>query len=387
MRQIYDQYGPRGIEMLSQMGSVAPFVDPDVILALNRIFFFGSLLAALLIIFPAFVSVRVDSNVSWPWVAVFAPLFVFDAIVLLGFVLVGPGEDAENAAGAVDEEEEELTGAFADDRTEMLSRRERRREEKSAAAWRQRIIRIGYWVLVCVFHVLVALRLDGIIFWPWAGVFAPWFVVEVLNLASATGRLVTDFAAGVPSQSFDAERSTVDLSTRPFTASEKVLHGFDTYYTWLLRVLQAVFLVLKIDGTVDWSWPVVFIPTWLWGGAQLFFLLASYMKLRREPDLSVPGAIHPERVRLIGRAVYFVVAGTLLYAGLGMLIKRLATGDGPPAAIILIPVFIVVGLLFCCVCCCMPCMTLSLRLGLEEELMRREPAGAGMSGAGPSGWQ
>ena len=34
----------------------------------------------------------------------------------------------------------------------------------------------------------------------------------------------------------------------------------------LLGVLQVIFIVLKLVGTITWSWPVVLIPLWIWLG-------------------------------------------------------------------------------------------------------------------------
>ncbi|KAJ3164639.1 heat shock protein 90, partial [Geranomyces variabilis] len=72
----YDKYGERGVLMMDQMGNVLPFIDPDFVLAMNASFTIGSLVATLLIVFPALVSVRADRKVTWNWggVSVFPAL-------------------------------------------------------------------------------------------------------------------------------------------------------------------------------------------------------------------------------------------------------------------------------------------------------------------------
>ncbi|OAJ42825.1 hypothetical protein, variant 2 [Batrachochytrium dendrobatidis JEL423] len=53
-RTVYDTYGERGAAMFESMSEYTPFVDPDMIKAINAVFLGGSLLVALLILFPRF---------------------------------------------------------------------------------------------------------------------------------------------------------------------------------------------------------------------------------------------------------------------------------------------------------------------------------------------
>lgn len=41
----------------------------------------------------------------------------------------------------------------------------------------------------------------------------------------------------------------------------------------LLGVLQIIFIVLKLIGVINWTWPVVLIPLWVDLGLILFALL------------------------------------------------------------------------------------------------------------------
>lgn len=41
--------------------------------------------------------------------------------------------------------------------------------------------------------------------------------------------------------------------------------------TGLMSMLQIIFIVLKLCGLIDWSWPVVLIPLWI--GLALYILV------------------------------------------------------------------------------------------------------------------
>ncbi|KAJ3070664.1 hypothetical protein HK102_006610, partial [Quaeritorhiza haematococci] len=253
-RKIYDLYGEPGIRMMESMGEVAPFIDPDLVLAMNWFFFAGSLFAALLILFPAFVSVRADGKVEWPWLTVFIPAFIVDFFVLLGSLMPSAVED--------DDEDDENGGAGGgarptfEDEEERRRRKKRKAEEKgkrkwgmgrpgsssSAAAgtsaegadgadgaaddhagpsslggprrdtgtdnkddlskkvrgWALYFARVTYFVSLILLQIFIACRLDDRISWTWAGVFVPWYIMEGYHFAITTLSLLRSIAQGKP---------------------------------------------------------------------------------------------------------------------------------------------------------------------------------------------
>lgn len=51
----------------------------------------------------------------------------------------------------------------------------------------------------------------------------------------------------------------------------------------ILGVVQIVFIILKLVGVIEWSWPIVLIPLWISLGCLLvgfivLFAAAMYMK-------------------------------------------------------------------------------------------------------------
>ena len=41
----------------------------------------------------------------------------------------------------------------------------------------------------------------------------------------------------------------------------------------LIEVLQIIFIVLKLLGVINWTWPVVLIPLWIDLGLILFVII------------------------------------------------------------------------------------------------------------------
>lgn len=44
-----------------------------------------------------------------------------------------------------------------------------------------------------------------------------------------------------------------------------------------LGVLQIIFIVLKLVGVIDWSWPVVFMPLWIDIGVIIIMLFILWL--------------------------------------------------------------------------------------------------------------
>ncbi|TPX64434.1 hypothetical protein SpCBS45565_g05847 [Spizellomyces sp. 'palustris'] len=373
-RKIYDQYGENGINVLSQMAGT-PFADPDLLLALNSFFIFGSALLAILILFPTFVSLRADHKVAWSWGVVAIPLFIVDAIVVLG-VLTAPAGGEDGYVELDDEEDDagNYSGGFNEDRSERILRREEMKARRQKqGAWRK-LVRLAVVGLVIAFQILVVLRLDGKLSWSWAAVFACWFAVEVCNLVMVSYDLASWLRKGVPVTPFTPNsdpESQQFTPTRPLSSEEKILLAVDAYDLSVLRILQCVLLVLKLDDIITWDWRIVFLPTWIWGILQLTLLIFDYIRIRRLAATEM--GVRPElRAAFYARLIGFCILAAVFYSGIGLLVVRLQNEwEGvhgiPPAAVVLIPVFVVLSLALCCLGCCMPCGVAVLKDGLYRN--------------------
>jgi uncharacterized membrane protein YhaH (DUF805 family) len=115
---------------------------------------------------------------------------------------------------------------------------------------------------------------------------------------------------------------------------------------------------------------VVFIPIFIMGLYVLIFtIILPYIQSRKRPTTL---ASEDKSTPIIAQLVMFIIVCVLVYTTIGLLIRRLSEDSGyPPAGIILIPVFIVLSLLLCCVGCCLPCLIfmtrMSFKAGLDDE--------------------
>ncbi|KAI8929983.1 hypothetical protein BC831DRAFT_441810 [Entophlyctis helioformis] len=246
-RKIYDTYGEQGLVMLDSMGMYAPFLDPETILAINWVFFVGSALAALLLLFPSLVSLRADGRVSWSWLVVFTPMFIVDVCVIgYLFTLKSTGSDEKeetdkegeraaraararteaaateipvsageasasaSASASADASKDKgstkpATAASADDirpsaenvgsSTAELNTdsdedlgggdKSKKPGDGKGAMVVIKFVILFYLTLLTLFQVLIALKLDARISSSWAIVFVPWFILETVHFVLA----------------------------------------------------------------------------------------------------------------------------------------------------------------------------------------------------------
>lgn len=336
--------------------SGTPFADPDLLLALNYFFIFGSILLAILILFPTFVSLRVDHKVLWSWAVVFIPLFVVDAVVFLG-LLVNPAGDEEGYVeiGEEDEHEEEGT-SYEENRADRILRNEERKMKRRKQGILMKGIRVVIFLLVLTFQILIVLRLDKIINLRWILIFAPWFAVELYNLIQTLRNLKDQLKKGVLAPpSMDPESLHDQPPLQQLNPTQKILLTLSTITFPVLRILQLVLLALKLDATLTGTWSLIFLPTWMWGIVTILLFFAEYKTI---PETMGP---NPQRVAFFARVIIKTVLAAVFYAGIGMLVVRLANGTSPSVAVVLVPVFIVLGLILCCTCCCLPCGMAAVR--------------------------
>ncbi|KAJ3119375.1 hypothetical protein HK098_005534 [Nowakowskiella sp. JEL0407] len=359
-RKVYDEYGEGGVKMIDQLGDV-PFEMLDKI---NLIFFALTIIVVLLIIFPAFVSGKADGLLNWPWLAVFVPIFIVDVFVISVLILQSNVKD---------------TNDEHDDDEERASVTENMKKERKRQIRMISLGLVGYYVVFCVFQILIALRLEKTITTTWAVVFIPWFVMELAHFVAGTMEVVAKFKVGVfvVPDMMAGDEPMANITTRPLTTSEKYGAVISAYGFWTFRIVQAILLVLKADGTnIDWR--VVFIPTYVYG---VWVFVSNILKIGKLRKIDIPEKRAEKLAGIIRNFIVFIVVGVLFYVGLGLFISRLKNDEvvfDPPVShtptgfVIAIPLFIVLGVLFCCVCCCLPCLVFMTKSAYKAELAKNE---------------
>ncbi|KAJ3203591.1 hypothetical protein HDU67_010101 [Dinochytrium kinnereticum] len=369
-RSIYDKYGEQGVLMMDKV----PFIDPEILLALNRTIIIATLFVVAFLLFPIFVSLRADGKVNWSWPVVFIPAFLAIGAVITS-VLLSPNESDEE-----DEEDEEQ--ARSDEEPE-----ERRKKKKQSNI----TVKIGaatYLFFILAFFILLSLRLNGS-FESWWVVFAPWYVLEAVHVLMSARSVFAKISKGVviemhPVGSPEGEDSdAVEVVTRDFTPMEIIGFVLEETAGWVLRIAQAVLIPYKLMNPDAFSWAITFVPAFLIGGVHLLSIIIGCVFTRTDTSVP-PEANSARRASLTGRLILLIVVAILGYTTIGLLIKRLNNGSDPSSAVILIPVFIVLSILLMIVGCCLPCLLLLTRMGLQAELRGKQEEGTWMRAIVPS---
>lgn len=340
-RRIYDEYGERGVGMVESMGEVAPFIDPDLIFFLNWIFFICSCLAALLILFPTFISLKADGSVTWPWVNVFIPAFILDAFILLALLARPSQIDPQEM------EEHEMSDSESQTKPKKVS--------NLVSKW----FSVIYFVLLIIFQVFLATKLDSSFDGSWWKVFTPLILMEISNFVDLFYTVSSSFKMGYMDFTINQDGFR-EIKVVPFTIYEKISIVLDTFGMWSLRIIQIFLICLKLELQTSSSWAIIFLPTWLWGFVKIasIWLMANDVSLRPSKRMVIQSSV-----------VGFIVSALFIYLTFGLLVSRLENDNGSPrVAVILIPVFIITGTLFCCVGCCLPLTTMAVRTALAQEL-------------------
>ncbi|TPX48405.1 hypothetical protein SeMB42_g00018 [Synchytrium endobioticum] len=383
-RQIYDKYGEQGIHMLDQFGEMAPFLDPDMIIAINGFFGLGTFVLVLLIIFPALISIRADNRNTWSYTALFTPLFFIDVAVIFCLNSFSGSDDEPEGT---DDHESDREGRAGE---ECRTRKAKTGVNRQKALYRA--FKVTYWLLFTLFHILIAVRLDNYITVSWAIIFAPWLVMEMFHFSIGVLQVREKFIIGVLEPLSNGTTPETDdegaMTSRPLSIGERIGEILECFWPWALRIAQAVLLIIQFDSvsatppSPAMDWRTVFIPTYLCA----FFMVGSivYDTLTGPPPMMPNGTPAPtgaaskqKAMAIAAKMVFFSVFAILFYTFIGLLIQRLRNPDPYPSTpVIFIPFFIVLSFLFCCTCCCLPMIVRSMTSAVEEEIAQRNQSNA-----------
>ena len=263
-KETYDAIGERGMKWLEEPFSMDPqelahnFATSSA-LDRSKIFaiFVGIAVAVLLL--PLLVCLHVDGRFGQDasWFATLVPLWIWDCFILFyhsRVIMMGPIARPEHIPAE---------------------------EWVDPLPMKKRIFSLVRFVLVVLFELLVAFKLDRLINCSWAVIFIPLYVWEGTTLYKkwplARMRIVTvedlETALGKPFSEFTAAEkeligkrySVVPSTTSPdFEAAQKlkararhdmIKSGF--------RIAFVILLLIQVDGFVEWNWWLVFTPFWI----------------------------------------------------------------------------------------------------------------------------
>jgi hypothetical protein len=263
-RETYDAIGERGMKWIDEPFSMDPqelahnFAKSSA-LDRSKIFAIFVGIAVAVLFLPVLVCLHVDGvfGQEASWFSTLVPLWAWDCFILFyhsRVIMMGPIARPEHIP---------------------------QEEWVDPLPMKKRIFSLLRFVLVVFFELLVALKLDDTVRCNWAIIFIPLYVWEGTTLYKkwplARMRIVTvedlETALGKPFGEFTAAEkeligkrySVVPSTTSPdFEAAQKlkararhdmIKSGF--------RIAFVALLLIQIDGYVEWSWWLVFMPFWV----------------------------------------------------------------------------------------------------------------------------
>jgi Transmembrane Fragile-X-F protein len=173
---------------------------------------------------------------------------------------------------------------------------------------KKRIFSVFRFLLLVLFEILAALKLDHVLAGPWFLVFSPLYIWEgttvYKKIPVARMRIVTvedlETALGKPFSEFtSAEKeligkrySVVPSTTSPeFEAAQKLkVRARHDLIKSGFRMAFVLLLLIQLDGGFDWNWWFIFTPFWImtalfcWANYQNFAEVQQ-MAMEKDPGL------------------------------------------------------------------------------------------------------
>ncbi|KAI8085187.1 uncharacterized protein BX664DRAFT_338762 [Halteromyces radiatus] len=376
-RRVYDRYGELGLQMMGTMAS--PLFDPEIESMICTVVLAMDLMLVLLIIFFAFLAVKIDGRVNWSWATVWIPVWIVNIFLCyaLGRFILSSSVDKNDDADDHDsgrrrrrQQQQQQQGNDDEAMDDDTQDQESKREEKTKQ--RMRLLTRGlfmiYFFLTLLFQIFIVIALDQKVNWSAAVVFIPYFVLEGLNFLLTLADYVIALTVIKQQLMMDGDNhGKVNAMTLVSTALVLFFHKF---WFFVLRLVFFILMALRIDNTITSSWAIVFIPLYLVAVKYAIQLGLSYRRFSRLPQ---PEVAHQGKITVMLGAVVFVVMGSLVYALIGMVARRLDGVWPIGMATVFVPIFIVLAVVTCCCGCCLPCIMMVSTLGDMDDL---EPAQA-----------
>ncbi|EGC29368.1 hypothetical protein DICPUDRAFT_58843 [Dictyostelium purpureum] len=298
-RKLYDQYGAEGLKLFEGggFGEEAAYVAS----MMGSIKYIGCLFCILLlvlILFPIFIVVKTKSGgVSWSWAKVFSPMWILVGISTLLFGIIAI-----------------------------------------------RIKKLGTTVIfiqhICVllFMAFLTANLDGRTHLMWAKVFIPIYILIAANM----GKKYEVFKKDAYEKRF-----TDPEYLRPVTNFGLGRLGFwiRSFYTDLHACWFFVFLILKIDRAVGWTWYINSIPLFVYIGT--YFIIMFLDNSAKSKNLDQIDEEDEGGHKFFVSIFCCIMIPVIIFIGL---LAAHLTSDKFLIAKIFAPIFILLGLFFCGFC-------------------------------------
>ncbi|KAL0587406.1 hypothetical protein ABG067_003025 [Albugo candida] len=367
-REIYDRMGEDGVKLMENVGNLSPeemlaalFGSLNAVgvkgkcfmmLLIASLFSFFLIIPSRNYVHKVFWCLRVNHTVSWDWVVVFIPMWILDSIY---YCCLGCSYLVS------DEEDEE-------------------RPTKSPKSKMFKLYRLLKSLLLLVLQIFIAMKLNQNIEWSVKEVFIPYFVYDGLTFMELVIVGSVNYAA-LTRQSEGAGVSTTEAIKQQQQMLIRQIGG--TLFWNTSRLAQAILLATRIDGDLgDTNWWIVFIPLWVciaylvWHPIKRFFAarrsqrektgsnsdtkstdLPSYDNCTRESETK-----EPDNTSRSPGVDAFCTIGLIAVVFSPFFIMSARLQDGSFSTLyILLPWFIVSGLILLLICCFIACLGFGMR--------------------------
>ena len=362
-RRLYDEIGASGLKLLESPTEVNPM---DVIKNFQKnradrakIALMVALIFAIILLEPILFCLKCDNRISSLWLAIWAPMWGVDFILLASAVLL------------------------LMDKNERPTEEDQEPPEKIPLPYK--LYNLWQTLLFLLAQIFILMRLDARVRWSLNSVFAPWYAWESCMILT---KLIPSFKP-IPKPNLDA--NTDDIQGLD---EEKVIHRLTEateYYERVntqitarksiavgcLRIWFGVFLAYQVDHDKPWSWGLVFLPVWIYFVLQ--FAVAYTLRrwglslvsgLDLEAILAARAEIDPMTMLKIQHGQELAAAGFAGYlfqiAPIFMLVLVVVRLEGVDVStfVIILPVYLAI---FCCICgvgCGLFCLS---NISMEDE--------------------
>jgi hypothetical protein len=288
-RDTYDAIGERGMKWIDEPFSIDPqelahnFATSSV-LDRSKIFAIFVALAVACLVLPVLICLHVDGifGEQGTWMATLTPLWLGNAVILfyhVRLVLMGPIQRPETIP---------------------------EHDWVDPLPMRKRIVSLLRYILLVLFQILAALKLDRVLTIPWTLIFIPIYIWEATilykKLPLARMRIVSvqdlESSMGKPFSLFTAvekeligKRYTVVPSTESpeFDLAQKLkIRARLDIIKSVFRLLFVVLLLFQLDGDMEWNWFIVFLPFWFTTGLICFANYQSFAEVQRMAEEKDP---------------------------------------------------------------------------------------------------
>jgi hypothetical protein len=269
-------------------------------------------ISVLLIIFFAFLAIRIDNKNDWSWAKVFVPLWIADVFICAVFILL----------------------VFSKGR-------------KAKEAWWLSIYAALCFVPFIMFQLFIVLREDQVVEWSAAIIFLPYWISDgfytliCLTSVALLNVLSRRIAAEVDDQMFDSS----------FPRQIQAQSLLNTFTGWCARSALTILIVLKLDGKLDVSWATVFIPTYLLGLYSIIVIILDFCVAFGKPSCIFREAKEEVLALACIEAFEFITTGVPFYIFIGLLVGRLESPESLSMAVVFIPIFIALSASTCSAYC------------------------------------